>query len=65
MSERKTVPSYIPKPPYAETGEPPPMPEKSEIKDKNQIECMIHSCMFAKRILKEVRSLVKVIHFFI
>lgn len=62
VSERRAVPSYIQKPEYAETGVPQTSPAEPEIKSKNQIECMIHSCMFAKRILREIRSDVKVMY---
>ncbi|XP_014204393.1 methionine aminopeptidase 1D, mitochondrial [Copidosoma floridanum] len=53
------VPPYIPKPEYSETGEPAEPPKEPEIKDKNQIECMIHSCLLAKKVLKTIRPDVK------
>ncbi|OXU21017.1 hypothetical protein TSAR_011315 [Trichomalopsis sarcophagae] len=59
VSARRSVPSYIPKPVYADTGKPQLPPTEPEIKNKDQIECMIHSCMLAKRVLKEIRSVVK------
>ncbi|KAJ8679945.1 hypothetical protein QAD02_015732 [Eretmocerus hayati] len=59
VSDRRMVPSYIPKPEYADTGIPKESPEEPEIKDKYQIECMAHSCKFAKRILRELRAVVK------
>ena len=60
VSERRVVPMHIPKPIYAETGKIQPPPLEPEIKNKNQIECMIHSCLLAKRILKEIKSDIKV-----
>lgn len=60
VSAKRIVPLYIPKPAYAETGKPEGVPSKPEIKNENQIECMIHSCKLAKRILKEIRPSVKV-----
>ncbi|XP_046478830.1 methionine aminopeptidase 1D, mitochondrial [Neodiprion pinetum] len=60
VSDRKSVPSYIPKPSYAESSIPCDRPKEAEIKDKNQIECMRHSCILARQILGKVRNFLKV-----
>ncbi|XP_014223198.1 methionine aminopeptidase 1D, mitochondrial [Trichogramma pretiosum] len=59
VSAKRDVPAYIPKPTYAETGEPMPPPSEPEIKTKNQIECMAHSCILARRVLREIKSILK------
>ena len=61
VSERRPVPSYVPKPSYAESSIPRESPKFPEIKDSYQIECMKHSCILAKRILNQIPSLIKVI----
>lgn len=60
VSARRTVPSYIPKPCYAESSVPRDSPKTAEIKTSNQIECMSHSCTLAKRILNQIPALIKV-----
>lgn len=60
VSEKIKVPSYIPKPPYSVSGKPFDPPREIEIKNANQIECMRHSCMLAKRILRQIRPMIKV-----
>ncbi|XP_046421747.1 methionine aminopeptidase 1D, mitochondrial [Neodiprion fabricii] len=60
VSDRKSVPSYIPKPSYAESSIPCDRLKEAEIKDKNQIECMRHSCILARQILGKVRNFLKV-----
>ncbi|XP_043278935.1 methionine aminopeptidase 1D, chloroplastic/mitochondrial [Venturia canescens] len=59
VSERIKVPSYIPKPPYSDSGKPSDPPNEIEIKNPNQIECMRHSCMLAKRILRQIRPMIE------
>ena len=61
VSERRAVPFYIPKPSYAQSSVPQDSPKNPEIKDKNQIESMRYSCILAKRILEQIRFLIKVI----
>lgn len=60
VSEQKKVPSYIPKPSYADTAVPTESVQRAEIKDTNQIECMRQSCNLAKTILQKVSTLIKV-----
>ncbi|XP_043464758.1 methionine aminopeptidase 1D, mitochondrial [Leptopilina heterotoma] len=59
VSERRTVPSYIPKPSYAQSSIPRESPKFEEVKDENQIEAMRHSCLLAKRILNQIHALIK------
>ncbi|XP_011642646.1 methionine aminopeptidase 1D, mitochondrial [Pogonomyrmex barbatus] len=59
VSEQVTVPAYIPQPSYSQSSIPKNGPTISEIKDKNQIECMRQSCKLASRILRQVDILIK------
>lgn len=62
LSPERSVPSHIPKPDYAirPTLNPSCGPEKPEIKNDNQIECMKHSCILAKEVLGEAEHFLKV-----
>ncbi|XP_011689054.1 PREDICTED: methionine aminopeptidase 1D, mitochondrial [Wasmannia auropunctata] len=59
VSEKVTVPAYIPQPSYSQSMIPKNGPETPEIKDEYQIECMRHSCKLASRILRQVGALIK------
>ncbi|XP_078035721.1 methionine aminopeptidase 1D, mitochondrial [Augochlora pura] len=59
VTEIRTVPSYIPKPSYINSGIPRESPKNPEIKDKNQINCMRDSCYLARKILNEIKQYVK------
>ncbi|XP_014603921.1 PREDICTED: methionine aminopeptidase 1D, mitochondrial isoform X2 [Polistes canadensis] len=59
VSQRRYVPSHIPKPAYYLTGIPQPGPIKPEIKDKNQIECMKESCELALHILSQAKHYIE------
>ncbi|XP_015593730.1 methionine aminopeptidase 1D, chloroplastic/mitochondrial [Cephus cinctus] len=59
VSEMNRVPSYIPQPSYSESSIPSDSPTASEIKDKNQIECMRHSCILAKKVLNQAGQFIK------
>ncbi|KAI4490905.1 hypothetical protein M0802_010579 [Mischocyttarus mexicanus] len=59
VSERRNVPSHIPKPSYYLTGIPQEGPIRPEIKDKNQIECMRESCELAQYVLSESKHYIK------
>lgn len=60
VSEIVQVPAYIPSPLYSVTGIPDEPPDEIEIKNPNQIECMGHSCILAKQILRKIRPMIKV-----
>ncbi|XP_012251692.2 methionine aminopeptidase 1D, mitochondrial isoform X2 [Athalia rosae] len=60
VSDKRSVPSYIPKPSYAaDSSALPVYPNKAEVKDKNQIESMRHSCILARQILNEAGRYLK------
>ncbi|XP_015179802.1 PREDICTED: methionine aminopeptidase 1D, mitochondrial [Polistes dominula] len=59
VSQRRYVPSHIPKPSYYLTGIPHPGPIKPEIKNKNQIECMKESCKLAQYVLSQAKNYIK------
>lgn len=60
VSERVTVPAYIPQPSYSESSIPKEEePIIPEIKDEYQIECMRQSCKLASHILHQVDTLIK------
>ncbi|XP_043506012.1 methionine aminopeptidase 1D, mitochondrial [Polistes fuscatus] len=59
VSQRRHVPSHIPKPSYYLTGIPQPGPIKPEIKDKNQIECMKESCELALYVLSQAKHYIE------
>ncbi|GAB1859255.1 Methionine aminopeptidase [Camponotus japonicus] len=60
VSDRVTVPAYIPQPSYSESSIPKEEgPIIPEIKDEYQIECMRQSCKLASHILQQVDTLIK------
>ncbi|KAK2577219.1 hypothetical protein KPH14_003367 [Odynerus spinipes] len=59
VSEKRHVPSHIPKPSYSLTTIPQEGPIRPEIKNKNQIECMRVSCELAKHVLDHVGYYIK------
>nr|XP_034192026.1 methionine aminopeptidase 1D, mitochondrial [Osmia lignaria] len=59
VTEIKKVPSYIPKPSYSQSSIPQEGPKSPEIKDKNQIQSMRHSCSFAKQVLFYAKNYIK------
>lgn len=61
VSEKVTVPAYIPQPSYSQSMVPKNGPVMPEIKDEYQIECMRHSCKLASRILRQAGALIEVL----
>lgn len=61
VSEKVTVPAYIPQPSYSQSMIPKKGPTMPEIKDEYQIECMRHSCKLASRILRQAGTLIEVL----
>ncbi|KYQ56272.1 Methionine aminopeptidase 1D, mitochondrial [Trachymyrmex zeteki] len=59
VSEKVTVPAYIPQPSYSQSMVPKNGPVMPEIKDEYQIECMRHSCKLASRILRQAGALIE------
>lgn len=64
VSEKVTVPAYIPQPSYSQSMVPKNGPTTPEIKDEYQIECMRQSCKLASRILRQAGALIKVNYVF-
>ncbi|CAH0394722.1 unnamed protein product [Bemisia tabaci] len=66
VSERLTVPSYIPLPPYALTGEVPdlrflnPPIRQAEVKNEGQIGLMRRSCRLARFVLDSIEEIIRV-----
>lgn len=60
VSEKVSVPAYIPQPSYSQSAVPKNGPAMPEIKNEYQIECMRQSCKLASHILHQVNTLIKV-----
>lgn len=60
VSAAQPVPEHIPRPPYAETGQPPPPPASAELHSKEGIEAMRAACSLAVKAQNTVRKNIKV-----
>ncbi|XP_045614457.2 methionine aminopeptidase 1D, mitochondrial isoform X1 [Procambarus clarkii] len=60
VSATREVPSHIPCPPYAQTGEPSSAPSSPEIKANYQVQAMKESCYLARSILNIVGENIQV-----
>ncbi|XP_050723627.1 methionine aminopeptidase 1D, mitochondrial-like isoform X2 [Eriocheir sinensis] len=59
VSAAQLVPEHIPRPPYAETGQPPPPPASAELHSKEGIEAMRAACSLAVKAQNTVRKNIK------
>lgn len=60
VSSAQPVPDHIPRPPYAETGQPPPPPGHPEIHTGANLDAMRAACRLAAKVQNAVKENIKV-----